>query len=56
MVGEMMRECLDDFVNLRTTREEFDEMVKFRGIQNLFLHQKRGRKSDLTTKRKLRSS
>jgi len=27
MVGEMMRECLDDFVNLRTTREEFDEMM-----------------------------
>jgi len=27
MVGDMMRECLDDFVNLRTTREEFDEMM-----------------------------
>ena len=26
-VGEKMRECLDDFVNLRTTREEYDEIM-----------------------------
>lgn len=26
-VGENMRNCLDDFVNFRITREEYDEMM-----------------------------
>ncbi|MBP9993434.1 MAG: hypothetical protein KBT67_00620 [bacterium] len=30
-VGENMRNCLDDFVNFRITREEYDEMMSTDG-------------------------